>query len=86
MLQGHRTRVLALGLSRVAGFLLINPMSDTFLVNWDSMAKTVSNSRFLRQLPLQFSFPLYILIQDYVSTARKHRFDILPIYTHLLYS
>ena len=58
---GAQDRVLALGLSRVAGFLLINPMSDSFLVSWDGMAKRVSNSWFLRQV-LQFSFPLFILI------------------------
>ena len=83
-LSRHRAGSL-LCVSRVAGFLLISPVSDTFLVNWDSMAKTVSNSRFLRQL-LQFSFPLYVLIWDNVTTARKHRFDILQIHTHLLYS
>lgn len=53
--------------------------------NWDNMATKVSNSQFLRQL-LQFLFPLCIWIWDYVRTARKHRFDILQINTHLLYS
>lgn len=40
---GAQDTVLALGLSRVAGFLLNNPMSDTFLVCWDRMAKTPSD-------------------------------------------
>lgn len=49
------------GPSGAAGFLQIHPASDTFLVNRDTMARTVSNSQFPRKL-LPFSFPLHILI------------------------
>lgn len=56
---GAQDTVLALGLSRVAGFLLNNPMTDTFLVSWDSMAETFLSV--LRQV-LQIPFHLYILI------------------------
>lgn len=40
---GAQDTVLALGLSRVARFLLNNRMSDAFLVSWDSMAETLSD-------------------------------------------